>query len=463
MVFGVSGCCRRKELTELTLDNITQLDDKLLVTIPYTKTYVERSFVIVGGFYSIIKKYLSLRSATITTKRLFITKRAGKFINIPVGINSVGGVPKAIALYLNLPDPQNYTSHCFRRTSATIYADSGATEAELMRFGKWKSSTVARGYVEDSVANKTNVGNQIHTAIMPAIRSDPTVNIEPELMSCVPIIDSTRPNGSVTSPLLTGCQSTALSVQPLSSSRPLILVPPVTCSLSEAISVGSSSSNTAVTYVNSVAPISTSSLVHAPGNNSNFSCEETPSTFEVTMVGTPNIIEAVESEIPSNSFENSANFNGILEDDTESSHGVTKSIPTVKSSKQQVKSHNSSSRTSSNHSGFHCSAYSHSNSQSRYHRFSSPYTYSKTAKYSGFTSSSCEISDDESIPKCSNRRTYSKSHKWYTDLSQKNCSSFSENYQKFQEANKSSEFTVGNSSFCFYNCQVTMNLSNSKV
>lgn len=140
-----------------------------MVTIPYTKTYVERSFVIVGGFYNICQKYLSLRPATITTKRLFLTKRAGKFINIPLGINSIGGVPRNIASYLNLADPEGYTSHCFRRTSATIYADCGATEAELMRFGKWKSPSAPRGYVDDSVANKTKVANQIHSAVMPTI------------------------------------------------------------------------------------------------------------------------------------------------------------------------------------------------------------------------------------------------------------------------------------------------------
>lgn len=64
-----------------------------------------------------------------------------------------------MATFLNLPEVEKYTSHCIRRTSATVYADSGASEAELMRLGKWKSRVVAEGYYEDSIVNKTKVGN----------------------------------------------------------------------------------------------------------------------------------------------------------------------------------------------------------------------------------------------------------------------------------------------------------------
>lgn len=161
----MSGCCRRKELTYLTLENITQLDGMTLVTIPYTKTYVERSFVIVGEFYNIFQRYLKLRPNDVSSNRLFLSRRNGNIVNIPVGINTVGAVPKTVATFLQLPEPEKYTSHSIRRTSATIYADAGATEAELMRLGKWKSPTVAKGYVDDSVANKKKVAHQITSAV----------------------------------------------------------------------------------------------------------------------------------------------------------------------------------------------------------------------------------------------------------------------------------------------------------
>lgn len=39
-----------------------------------------------------------------------------------------------IARYLQLREPEKYTSHCFRRTSATMMADGGATSEELKRY-----------------------------------------------------------------------------------------------------------------------------------------------------------------------------------------------------------------------------------------------------------------------------------------------------------------------------------------
>lgn len=106
-----------------------------------------------------------------------MTRRNEKFISSPVGINTVGEVPKAVAKSLNLLEIKRYTSHCMRRTSATVYADSGASEAELMRLGKWKSRAVAAGYLEDSVANKTKVRYQIVNSVMPSskIPSEPVL------------------------------------------------------------------------------------------------------------------------------------------------------------------------------------------------------------------------------------------------------------------------------------------------
>lgn len=169
MVIGVSGCCRRKELTDLTMQNVKEVDNVLLITIPYTKTYVERSFTVVGEFYNICKRYLDLRlKVEATSDRLFLTLRGGKFINIPVGIHTVGSIPKVVASFLKLPEPERYTSHCIRRTSATIYVEAGASESQLLSFGKWKSSSAARGYYEQSMRNKTTVGNTITNAIVGA-------------------------------------------------------------------------------------------------------------------------------------------------------------------------------------------------------------------------------------------------------------------------------------------------------
>lgn len=75
-------------------------------------------------------------------------------------------MPKHIAIFLNLEEPHLYTGHSFRRTSATVLmADAGADIVTLKRHGGWKSSTVAEGYIEDSIKNKVKIGETISTEI----------------------------------------------------------------------------------------------------------------------------------------------------------------------------------------------------------------------------------------------------------------------------------------------------------
>jgi integrase len=68
-----------------------------------------------------------------------------------VGINTFGSCPLQIARYLELDDPEKYTGHAFRRTSATIMANSGMTIDQIQRQVGWKSAAVATGYVEESI------------------------------------------------------------------------------------------------------------------------------------------------------------------------------------------------------------------------------------------------------------------------------------------------------------------------
>jgi hypothetical protein len=95
----------------------------------------------------IFRTYFSLRPSPIEITRFFLGFRNGKCTRQAVGINTIGGVPKKIADFLNLPNSSNYTGHCFRRTSATLLADAGADITVLKRHGGWRSNTVAEGYI----------------------------------------------------------------------------------------------------------------------------------------------------------------------------------------------------------------------------------------------------------------------------------------------------------------------------
>ncbi|CAH2209166.1 jg23352, partial [Pararge aegeria aegeria] len=148
LIFGVQGACRHQELCDLTVDNIIDKGDMLLVKIPKTKTGKARSFVVTDEFYQTYKKYFSSRPTNLATKRFFVGYRNGRCTKQNIGINTFGSMPKIVAKYLNLANPESYTGHTFRRTSATLLADSGADLLTKKRHGGWKSNSVAEGYVE---------------------------------------------------------------------------------------------------------------------------------------------------------------------------------------------------------------------------------------------------------------------------------------------------------------------------
>jgi hypothetical protein len=84
---------------------------------------------------------------------------------------------------LNLSDPGSYTGHCFRRTGATLLAESGVATITLKQAGRWKSDTVCHGYVDES--NNTNI------MVADAMAGKATSN-------CSPILQEQPPTKSVT-------------------------------------------------------------------------------------------------------------------------------------------------------------------------------------------------------------------------------------------------------------------------
>lgn len=66
-----------------------------------------------------------------------------------------------IEKYLGLSEADFYTGHSFRRTSATMLADSGADILTLKRHGGWRSDAVAESYIENSIHNKAKISDKI--------------------------------------------------------------------------------------------------------------------------------------------------------------------------------------------------------------------------------------------------------------------------------------------------------------
>lgn len=146
------------------MEHIQDTGKSLIIDIPDSKTKTRRSFVVPETFYITCQKYMNLRPAEMELP-LFLNYRNGKCIKQVVGINTIGSTPRKIAEYLELPEPKQYTGHCFRRSSATILVDAGGDMLSLKRLGGWQSSTVAEGYVNQSLKNKNDNALRISEAI----------------------------------------------------------------------------------------------------------------------------------------------------------------------------------------------------------------------------------------------------------------------------------------------------------
>lgn len=149
------------------MEDIEDTGNKLIISIPDTKNKSSRAFLVSGGFYSVCKKYLELRKNVKipALSQFFLNYQQGKCTKQVVGINKIGNVAKQIAQFLMLPNPELYTGHCFRRSSATILVDAGGDLMALKRHGGWKSSAVAEGYVDNSTFTKISTASKIVNSI----------------------------------------------------------------------------------------------------------------------------------------------------------------------------------------------------------------------------------------------------------------------------------------------------------
>lgn len=152
--------------------------DLLMVDVPDTKTQKARRFVIAEDYVAPVKKYKGLRPKNVATDRFFLNYKQGKCTAQIIGKHKFASIPQEIARYLNIIDPENYTGHAFRRTSATLLADAGANMTTMKRHGGWKSSSVAEGYIEESLQNKTKIGKLISSTVTSS------VNKPREIMHC---------------------------------------------------------------------------------------------------------------------------------------------------------------------------------------------------------------------------------------------------------------------------------------
>lgn len=166
-IVGMAGGCRKNELLCMRTEDVSDCDSFIKISVPNTKTKIARIFTITEGdvaeinLIAVVRKYIQMRPRHVQNNRFFLGYRNGKCIIQPVGINTFSDIPKRIATFLGLQSPELYTSHAFRRSSATLLSDSGADLQTLKRHGGWKSNVVAESYVDESVENKRKIAMKI--------------------------------------------------------------------------------------------------------------------------------------------------------------------------------------------------------------------------------------------------------------------------------------------------------------
>jgi integrase len=92
---------------------------------------------------------------------LFRQVRKGKVTQQKRGKSFFYDLPKRIALFLRLDAPEKYTGHAIRRTATTWLAERGASTAIIQKFGGWKSTSVAQGYIDDSDKLRAEIAEKI--------------------------------------------------------------------------------------------------------------------------------------------------------------------------------------------------------------------------------------------------------------------------------------------------------------
>ncbi|KAI4465068.1 phage integrase-related [Holotrichia oblita] len=182
LIIGIAEACRTVELCNMKVADVDLREDIIVINIPHTKNKSCRKFVIVEPMWiDVVTRYWMIRPSP-DIPRLFIGFRSEKPTRQNMGHNTISTSAIKIATYLKLPDANNYTGHSFRRTSATILADNGGDILSLKRYGGWKSSSVAEGYVEESITDKKRITSMVQGT---------TVNYEPDLPPSTSIFEVT--------------------------------------------------------------------------------------------------------------------------------------------------------------------------------------------------------------------------------------------------------------------------------
>jgi hypothetical protein len=148
-------------------EDLEILENEIIIKVKGIKTNNETKRFIIKNLESVkkIKSYLQMFTTELKIGRLLkhVRKRENdkgiKVVNIPIGINFIQKSCQRLAKYLGKEHPENFTSHCMRRSAATTLANNNISMSLLQCAGDWKSSNIATGYIQSSDNTKRIISN----------------------------------------------------------------------------------------------------------------------------------------------------------------------------------------------------------------------------------------------------------------------------------------------------------------
>lgn len=162
------GCCRIADIVFLDFTAIKISDSQVTVTIQRSKSaasIAKTEFFIPNSdgvpVVDLFQQYIQAQNPQ--AGRFWRHWRNDRWTSLVVGHNPLAETSRIIATWLEKDDVDSYTGHCFRRSSATAYANSTGSLLGLKRLGGWKSESVAQRYIDTSTVEKKKQAEALGT------------------------------------------------------------------------------------------------------------------------------------------------------------------------------------------------------------------------------------------------------------------------------------------------------------
>ena len=140
-----------------------------------------------------------------------LTKGFGKKGQV-MGVNMLRTIGKEVAKELGMENPNRYTGHCFRRSSATEAANKGATSIDMKRAFGWKQEHTALKYLDDTKERPRKMAellSGIKLNSVPDAKAESAGMNEP-----APVLPASSGGATMTGELTQTTESTPLTPKP---------------------------------------------------------------------------------------------------------------------------------------------------------------------------------------------------------------------------------------------------------